>query len=97
LQDVVVEVEDKKEKKAGKKGGKGQGQRNEEKMKMKIVKENFQKDIELVMKSHSLERMQVEFGLKLKKLELKLITFFYVAYYIRKNKVNQKIDETEIF
>jgi hypothetical protein len=61
------------------------------------VKGNFQKDIELVMKSHSLERMQVEFGLKQKKLELKLITFFYVAYYIRKNKVNQKIDETEIF
>jgi len=50
-----------------------------------------------VMKSHSLERMQIEFGLKLKKLELKLITFFYVAYYIRKNKVNQKIDESEIF
>lgn len=80
--------------KKGSKGSKGSSQRNDEKMKMKIVKDNFQKDIELVMKSHSLERMQVEFGLKLKKLELKLITFFYVAYYIRKNKVNQKIDES---
>ena len=66
-------------------------------MKMDIVKGNFQKDIDLVIKSHSLERMQVDFGLKQKKLELKLITFFYVAYYIRKNKVNQKIDECEIF
>jgi len=25
------------------------------------------------------------------------MTFFYVAYYIRKNKVNQKLDETEVF
>jgi hypothetical protein len=66
-------------------------------MKMDIVKGNFQKDIDLVIKSHSLERMQIDFGLKQKKLELKLITFFYVAYYIRKNKVNQKIDESEIF
>ena len=66
--------------------------KNDEKMKIKIVKDNFQKDIDLVIKSHSLERMQIEFGLKLKKLELKLITFFYVAFYIRKNKVNQKID-----
>jgi len=37
-------------------------------MKIKIVKDNFQKDIDLVIKSHSLERMQVEFGLKQKKL-----------------------------
>lgn len=66
-------------------------------MKMKIVKDNFHKDIELVMKSHSLDRMQVEFGLKQKRIELKLITFFYVAFFIRKNKVNQKIDESEIF
>jgi hypothetical protein len=66
-------------------------------MKLKIVKDNFQKDIELVMKSHSMERMQVEFGLKHKKLEVKLMTFFYVAYYIRKNKVNQKIDDSEVF
>lgn len=64
---------------------------------MKIVKDNFHKDIELVMKSHSLDRMQVEFGLKQKRIELKLITFFYVAFFIRKNKVNQKIDESEIF
>jgi hypothetical protein len=63
-------------------------------MKLKIVKDNFQKDIELVMKSHSMERMQVEFGLKHKKLEVKLMTFFYVAFYIRKNKVNQKIDDS---
>ena len=33
--------------------------KNDEKMKIKIVKDNFQKDIELVMKSHSLERMQI--------------------------------------
>jgi hypothetical protein len=71
--------------------------KNDEKMKMKIVKDNFQKDIELVMKSHSLDRMQIEFGLKQKRIELKLITFFYVAFFIRKNKVNQKIDESEIF
>jgi hypothetical protein len=25
------------------------------------------------------------------------MTFFYVAYYIRKNKVNQKLDDSEIF
>lgn len=87
---------DKKETKVNKKGAKGQGQsqRNDEKMKMEIVKGNFQKDIDLVIKSHSLERMQIEFGLRRDKLELKLITFFYVAYYIRKNKVNQKIDES---
>ena len=60
-------------------------------MKLKIVKENFLKDIELVLNSHSMERMQVEFGLKHKKLEVKLMTFFYVAYYIRKNKEKQKI------
>ncbi len=94
LEEPVIE---KKDKKGAKKGAKGSGAKNDEKMKMEIVKGNFQKDIELVIKSHSLERMQVEFGLKQKKLELKLITFFYVAYYIRKNKVNQKIDETEIF
>ena len=61
---------------------------------MKIVKDNFQKDIQLVMKSHSMDRMQVEFGLKHKKLEFKLMTFFYVAFYIRKNKVNQKIPDS---
>ena len=77
-----------KKKKAPKKDSK------DELMKNKIVKENFQKDIDLVIKSHSMERMQVDFGLKQKKLELKLMTFFYVAYYIRKNKVNQKIDES---
>lgn len=43
-----------KEKKAGKKGSKGAGQKNDEKMKMEIVKGNFQKDIDLVIKSHSL-------------------------------------------
>lgn len=99
MKDLVPVAEEKKEKKGGKKGAKNQGAsaKNDEKMKMKIVKENFQKDIDLVMKSHSLERMQVEFGLKQKRMELKLITFFYVAFYIRKNKVNQKIDESEIF
>lgn len=66
-------------------------------MKMKIVQENFKKDIDLVLNSHSLERMQVEFGLKHKKLEVKLITFFYVAFYIRKNKDTKKIEESEIF
>lgn len=80
--------------KADKKGAKKGGKNNEEQMKLKIVKDNFQKDIELVMKSHSMERMQVDFGLKHKKLEVKLMTFFYVAYYIRKNKVNQKIDDS---
>lgn len=64
---------------------------------MKIVKENFLKDVEMVLNSHSMERMQVEFGLKHKKLEVKLITFFYVAYYIRKNKEKQKIEESEVF
>lgn len=52
-------MEEKKEKKAGKKGAKGPNTKNDEKMKMKIVKDNFQKDIDLVIKSHSLERMQV--------------------------------------
>lgn len=47
-------VVEKKEKKAGKKGAKGQGLKNDEKMKMEIVKGNFQKDIDLVVKSHSL-------------------------------------------
>lgn len=64
---------------------------------MKIVQQNFRKDIELVLNSHSLERMQIQFGLKHKKLEVKLITFFYVAYYIRKNKEIKKIQETQIF
>ena len=82
------------EKKA-KKGGKAKsGGRNDEKMRTQIVRDNFQKDIDLVLKSHSMERMQVEFGLKQKRLELKLITFFYVAFFIRKNKVEQSIDES---
>ena len=65
VEPVVIE---KKDKKAGKKGSKGQSARNDEKMKLKIVRENFKKDIDLVIKSHSLERMQIDFGLKLKKL-----------------------------
>lgn len=48
---------EKKEKKGGKKGGKGA--KNDEKMKVEIVKENFRKEIDLVRKSHSLERMQI--------------------------------------
>ena len=78
--------ENPKDKKSGKKGGKNNQKNNEEVMKMKIVKENFLKDIDLVLNSHSMERMQIQFGLKQKKLEMKLMTFFYVAYYIRKNK-----------
>ena len=50
-----------------------------------------------MLNSHSLERMQIQFGLKQKKLEVKLMTFFYIAYYIRKNKEKQKIEESEIF
>ena len=60
-------------------------------MKLMIAKENFKKDIGLVLASHSMERMQIDFGLKQEKIEVKLMTFFYIAYYIRKNKVNQKI------
>ena len=44
-----------------------------------------------------MERQQIDFGLKHEKLEVKLITFFYIAKYIRKNKVSQKIEEGEIF
>lgn len=84
-------VSEKKAKKGGKTKG---GGRNDEKMRTQIVRDNFQKDIDLVLKSHSMERMQVEFGLKQKRLELKLITFFYVAFFIRKNKVEQSIDES---
>ena len=83
-----------KQKKGGKKGTRNNQKNNEEQMKMAIVKENFMKDIQLVLNSHSMERMQVEFGLKHKKLEVKLMTFFYVAYYIRKNKEKQKIEES---
>ena len=53
--------------------------------------------MELVLNSHSLERMQFQFGLKQKRLELRLITFFYIAYYIRKNKEKQKIEESQVF
>lgn len=42
----------KTEKKGAKKGGKNAN--NEEQMRIKIVKDNFQKDIDLVMKSHSM-------------------------------------------
>ena len=50
-------VVEKKEKKGGKKGGKGA--KDDQKMKVQIVKENFRKEIDLVKKSHSLERMQI--------------------------------------
>ena len=62
----IVPAGEKKAKKGGNKG-KGGG-RNDDKMKLQIVRDNFQKDIDLVLKSHSMERMQVEFGLKQKKL-----------------------------
>lgn len=44
-------VAEKKDKKGAKKGAKNA---KDEKMKMDIVKGNFQKDIDLVLKSHSL-------------------------------------------
>jgi hypothetical protein len=58
---------------------------------MKIVKENLTQNLNDVMYSHSLERKQIDFNFLQNKLELKLITFFYIAYYIRKNKEKQNI------
>lgn len=43
-----------------------------------------------------MENIQIEFGFRQKKLELKISTFFYIACFIRKNKVKQQIDESVI-
>jgi hypothetical protein len=74
------------EQKKGKKGSKNNQVKNEMNIKMKIVKENLTQNLNDVLYSHSLERMQLDFNFMQNKLELKLITFFYIAFFIRKNK-----------
>lgn len=37
-------------------------------MKIQIAKDNFNKDIELVINSHSFDRLQMDFGLKHQKI-----------------------------
>lgn len=71
--------------------------KKEELMKQKIIRETFSKEIDFVFNSFSMDKMQIEFGFRQKKLELKISTFFYIAAYIRKNKVKQQIDESLIF
>lgn len=39
----------------------------------------------------------MDYGFRQKKLEVKLSTFFYVASFIKKNKVKKQIDESEVF
>ena len=64
---------------------------------MKVIKENFMKDIEMIFNTFTLDQKNVTFGFSQKKLQVKLITFFYIALYIRKNKAKKNIDESEIF
>ena len=40
-----------------------------------------------------MDRMQIDFGLKQEKIEFKLLTFFYIAYYIKKKETDLKIKE----
>ena len=66
-------------------------------MKQKIIRETFSKEIDFVFNSFSMDKMQIDFGFRQKKLELKIATFFYIAAYVRKNKVKQQIDESLVF
>jgi hypothetical protein len=61
-------------------------------MKQEIVKSNFSKEINFVFNSFNPDKMTVDFGFSQKKLELKISTFFYVAWFIRKHKASLGLD-----
>lgn len=66
-------------------------------MKQAIVKSNFSKEIDFVLNSFNPDKMTVDFGFSQKKLELKLSTFFYVAWFIRKHKATLGLDESLVY
>lgn len=66
-------------------------------MKIANSEENLSKDLNFMLKTFSMEVLNIEVGLRMKKIELKLSTFLYICRFFAVNKSKQRIKIDEVF
>ncbi len=66
-------------------------------MKRKIASDRVRKDVLFMVESFSFDRLNVELGLNMKKIELKLSTFLYICIFFAKNRTRMEIKIQQVY
>lgn len=93
----ILPKTEKLKKEAKSKGSKKEKSMKYNEMRRKIATDRLKKDIGYMMESFSFERLNIEVGLHMKKIELKLVTFLYICIFFARNRKQMDKQVQQVF